>query len=122
MDLLGTGATGLQPFAIWSATYDKVAPHVNASYQWNGSSVLAGDPGSGRSADFPDQVTYVAGADIAVNPRLTLAFDLVGRYLIDAERISRQEFQALDGRSTFPNISFSKSSFGELNGAAGFKV
>ena len=56
---------GLQPFVIWSATYQKVSPHVNAGYQWNGSSVLAGNPATGEAADFPDQVTYVAGADVA---------------------------------------------------------
>ena len=42
MELTGTGTTGLQPFVIWSATVDRVSPHVNAGYQWNGASVLAG--------------------------------------------------------------------------------
>ena len=87
MNLLGSGAAGLQPFAIWSATYQKVSPHVNASYKWNGSSVLAGNPARGESADFPDQAGYAAGADVSVNPRLTLAFDLLGVYVIDAERL-----------------------------------
>ena len=122
MELLGTGTTGVQPFAIWSATYGKVAPHVNVGYQWNGSSVLAGDPSTGSAADFPDQVTYVGGADVAVNTRLTFAFDVLGRYVIDAVRVARQDFHALDGVSTFPNIVFAKDSFSELNGAFGFKA
>jgi hypothetical protein len=97
MELTGTGTTGVQPFAIWSATFDRVSPHVNAGYQWNGSSVLAGNPATGVSADFPDQVTYVAGADAAVNTRVTFAFDIVGRYVIDAKRLKRETFHALDG-------------------------
>lgn len=122
MNLLGTGAAGLQPFAIWSAVFQKVSPHVNAGYQWNGSSVLAGNPATGESADFPNQVTYAAGADVSVNKRLTVAFDLLGRYLIDAKRLRRQDFHALDGKSTFRNIVFTNDSFGQLSGAIGLKA
>jgi hypothetical protein len=122
MNLLGSGAPGLQPFGIWSATYQKVSPHVNASYKWNGSSVLAGNPARGESAHFPDQLSYGAGADVSVNPRLTLAFDLLGRYFIDAQRLRGEQFQALDGRSTFPNIVFARDSFNALSGALGFKA
>lgn len=122
MALLGTGTTGLQPFAIWSTTLDRVSPHVNAGYQWNGSSVLAGNPGTGVSADFPDQVTYVAGADVAVNTRITFAFDVLGRYVIDAKRLKRETFHALDGRSTFDNIAFENQSFNEMNGTFGLKA
>jgi hypothetical protein len=122
MALTGTGTTGLQPFAIWSATFDRVSPHVNAGYQWNGSSVLAGNPGTGVSADFPDQVAYVAGADVAVNSRITFAFDVLGRYVLDAKRLKRETFRALDGVSTFENIAFEDQSFSELNGTFGLKT
>jgi hypothetical protein len=122
MDLLGSGATGLQPFGIWSGTFGNVSPHVNAGYNWNGSSVLAGDPAHGESADFPDQVTYAVGADLSVSPRLTVAFEVLGRYMIDAERLHQEEFAALDGRSVFPNVGFSRTSFNVLNGAIGFKA
>jgi hypothetical protein len=122
MNLLGTGAAGIQPFAILSTTYKRVSPHVNASYQWNGSSILAGNPSTGESADFPDQVIYSAGADVSANSHMTLAFDVLGRYLISAERISSQDFHALDGKSVFRNIVFSKKSFNALSGALGVKV
>jgi hypothetical protein len=122
MNLLGTGATALQPFAIFSTTYQNVSPHANVSYQWNGSSVLAGNPSSGTSADFPDQVQYAIGADVAVNRHFTLAFDLLGRYIISAERLRREDFHALDGTSVFPNVTFSPDSFQMLNGAIGAKV
>ena len=57
-----------------------------------------------------------------MNSRLTLAFDLLGRYVIDAERLRLEDFHALDGRSVFPNVVFSRDSFQTLNGAIGFKV
>jgi hypothetical protein len=122
MNLLGTGAVGVQPFVILSTTYQRISPHVNASYQWNGSSVLAGNPATGESADFPDQLVVSAGADIAANDRLTLAFDLLGRYLTNTERLVAQNFHALDGRSVFRNIAFSRQSFSMFSGAAGFKI
>jgi hypothetical protein len=122
LNLLGTGAAGIQPFVIVSASTARVSPHVNASYQWNGSSVLAGDPATGRSANFPDQATYALGADVVAGGRVTLAFDILGRYIRDAERIQVQEFQALDGVSVFPDIVFTRQSFNELNGSTGAKI
>jgi hypothetical protein len=121
MDLLGSGAAGLEPFAIWSGTYAGISPHLNASYKWNGSSVLAGNPARGESADFPDQLTYSLGADVSINPRMTIAFDVLGRYLVDAERLRHEQFRALDGRSVFPTIAFGRESFNVLSGAIGIK-
>ena len=122
MNLLGTGATGVQPFIILSTSLQRVSPHLNASYQWNGDSVLAGNPVTGESADFPDQVGYAAGFDVAANNHLTLAFDVLGKYLIKAQRISIDDFHALDGRSVFRNVNFAERSFNTLNGAIGLKV
>jgi hypothetical protein len=121
-NLLGTGAPGVQPFLVWSGNYGVLAPHVNAGYQWNGSSVLGGDPGSGISADLPDVGTYSAGAVVAVHPRITAAIDVVGRYVIDSSRLQAQDFQALNGTSVFPNITFTSGSFNELSAAAGVKL
>jgi hypothetical protein len=121
LNLLGSGAASLQPFGIWSATFQKVSPHVNASYKWNGSSVLSGNPATGESADFPDQLTYAAGADLSVNTRLTIAFDLLGQYVINSERLVQEKFQALDGKSVFPNVTFAHESFNALSGAVGLK-
>jgi len=121
MELLGTGTAGLAPFVVWSASFKKLSPHVNGGYQWNGSSVLAGDPATGTSADFPDAATYTAGADISVSRRLTVAFDVLGRYIINTERLHQEVFHALDGTSTFPNIAFEKASFNVLTGSLGMK-
>jgi hypothetical protein len=122
MNLLGTGATSVQPYAAWSASMARASPHVNASYKWIGSSLLAGDPGAGRVADFPDQVTYAVGADMRVNSRLTLAFDVLGQYVIDSSRLIRQDFHALDDVSVFPDVVFQRDSFNMLSGSIGLKA
>jgi hypothetical protein len=122
LNLLGSGAASIQPFAIWSGTFQKVAPHVNASYKWNGSSVLSGNPATGESADFPNQATYAAGVDLSVNGRVTIALDVLGLYIINSERLIQQQFQALDGKSVFPNVVFSRDSFNALSGAIGLKA
>jgi hypothetical protein len=122
MNLLGTGTAGLAPFVIVSSTVHRVSPHLNASYQWNGQSILAGNPATGESAEFPDQLTYAVGADVAMNPRVTLALDALGSYYVDAERLSQEPFHALDQTSTFANISFARQSFNALSGSIGLKV
>src|SRR5262245_35413289 len=121
LNLLGTGAPGLQPFVIVSGTLQRISPHVNIGYQWNGSSILAGDPVIGQSGDLPDQVVYAAGADVGTG-RFTVVFDVLGRYLLDAERIVQEDFHARDGRSVFPTIGFSHDSFNLLSGATGIKI
>ena len=122
MNLLGSGTTGVQPFFIWSDTFQKLAPHLNVSYTWNGSSILAGNPARGVSADFPDQFGYTGGADLGVTPRLTIVGDLLGRWVIDAERLRPDTFNALDGSTTFQSVTFDRGSFNTLSGALGMKL
>jgi hypothetical protein len=121
-NLLGTGAAAVQPYAVWSASAGPFSPHVNAGYQWNGSSVLAGAAQAGQSRDLPDVVRYSAGGAVELHPRVTLAVDLVGRWVIDSPRLSRQTFRALDGRTEFADIAFRRGSLHELSAATGFKV
>lgn len=122
LNLLGTGAAAVQPFATLSAAYQAFSPHVNVSYQWNGSSILAGNPATGESANLPDQVGYGAGTEVSASGRVTLALDLLGRYVINPERLRQQQFNALDGKSVFPSIGFSTQSFNALSGSVGFKI
>jgi hypothetical protein len=122
MNLLGSGTTGIQPFAIWSGTVAKLSPHANVSYTWNGASVLSGNPATGQSGDFPDEVRYAVGADVAVASRLTLAADLLGRTLLRAERLQPSTFHALNGSTTFPDIAFQRDTFSTANGSLGVKI
>ena len=121
-NLLGTGAPAAQPWGAWSATYGTFAPHINLGYQWNGSSILAGDIEAGVSEDLPDVVVYALGAVVAVHPRITLALDVLGRYIIDSPRVELTDFHALDGRSVYPNITFDTGDINELSSAVGLKI
>jgi hypothetical protein len=122
-NLLGTGAAGVGPFFVWSGNFGALSPHVNAGYQWNGDSILGGEPGSGESEDLPDLATYSAGAVIEVHPRVTASVDLIGRYIIDSPRLRLEDFHALDANHTvFPNITFTSGSLNQINAAAGLKV
>ena len=122
MNLLGTGTTSVQPYAAWSTSVQRASPHLNVSYKWIGQSVLAGNPATGTSADFPDQLTYAVGADMSVNQRLTIVFDVLGQYVIDSSRLVLQDFHALDGVSVFPNTAFVRDSFNALSGSFGLKA
>jgi hypothetical protein len=121
-NLLGVGAPGVRPFIVMSRSSRAFSPHLNVGYLWNGSSVLGGDPATGQSADLPDQVTYVVGADFGVSQRFTFVLDVLGNYLIDAPRLHTSEFLALNGTSRFPTVSFTSESYNLLSGAVGFKV
>ncbi len=121
-NLLGVGAPGVRPFFVLSRSSKAFSPHMNVGYLWNGSSVLAGDPSTGEAGDLPDQVTYVFGADFGVSQRFTFVLDVLGTYLIDAPRLNQSTFHALDGRSTFPTVSFTTESYNLLSGAVGFKL
>jgi len=121
-NLLGTGAPGVQPFMVWSGVYGAVSPHMTVGYQWNGSSILGGDPGAGISRDLPDVGVYSAGAVFEIHPRVTAAVDVLGRYVMDSPRVQRVDFHALNGTSVFPNITFTSGSINELSAATGFKV
>jgi hypothetical protein len=121
-NLLGTGAPGVNPFVAWSGNFGALSPHLNAGYQWNGESILGGEPGSGEARDLPDLAQYSAGAVIEVHPRITAAVDLLGRYIIDSPRLRLEDFHALDNRAIFPNITFTSGSFHEISAAAGLKI
>lgn len=121
-DLLGSGAAGVSPFLVWSATAGAFSPHVNVGYRWNGESILAGNPTTGETGDLPDQAFYTVGADFALGSRFTFALGLLGQYVIDSPRVGVKEFLAADGTSRFQTLAFTQDSFSEMSGAVGFKL
>ena len=52
-------------------------------FQWNGSSVLAGDVTTGRKEKLSNEIGYIAGADIGVTQKFTLAADILGIQPLD---------------------------------------
>jgi hypothetical protein len=121
-NLLGSGAYSLKPFVVVSAPHGVFSPHLNAAYQWTGKSLLGGNVLTGEKQDLPDQALLALGADIGVNKKLTVAFDLVGSRTIKGEQIERETFTALDNRSQFPSVRFVKRSYNAFDGAIGLKA
>ena len=123
-NLLGTGAMGMRPFAAVSGAWGALAPHANIGYQWNGQSILAGDVRAGLEADLPDQFQYSAGTDVAVNPRFSMVFDLLGQRVLNSPRLSVYTLNASGsaGSATLPDIRFSSDSYWVTDAALGFKT
>jgi hypothetical protein len=119
--LTGAGALGIEPFLAASTTFHGwLAPHVNVGYQWNGQSVLAGDVVSGAKRNLPGSITYAAGAEIAINRRITLAEDLIGTELIHAERAFSGFIREFDG-TTVQGVGFVHQSFNSTSVSSGLK-
>jgi hypothetical protein len=78
-DLLGTGSTQVKGFLIVSGGKSRFSPHLNAGYTFTGDSDEFGV--------LPDEINYAGGFDAALSSRLTLNADVVGRALLDAERL-----------------------------------
>src|SRR5262249_24953269 len=121
MNLLGSGAAGVHPFVAISYPVRRFAPRVNYGYQWNGRSILAGDPNINRKGDLPDAFTFSGGVDFVANRHLTLSGDLLGQHLIGATRVVPVRYTDALGRS-FPETRLEKSSLELVNGAIGAKL
>jgi hypothetical protein len=105
-ELLGTGATQVKGYLIYSGDYGRVSPHLNVGYTYS-SGVLAsgtafesptsgfgqtvfrgrGAPAAG-DVSVPDEINYAAGFTAAVSPRVTLILDAIGRTVRDANRFA----------------------------------
>ena len=122
-NLLGSGATGIRPFAAFSASIGALAPHVNVAYQWNGESLIAGNTRAGEKDDLPDQFTYALGADLLVAPRLSVVVDVFGQRVVSSPRLtartSTRSGQA--GTVTLPDIQFLTESYWTSAGGFGLK-
>jgi hypothetical protein len=124
-NLLGTGSTQVKSFFIASGGKSRFSPHVNAGYTFTSESDTLGD--------LPDEINYAAGFDAALSSRLTLTADVVGRALLDAQRLTTTETTyryrtASDPPGAFPRV-VTREEFatetGTLNlllGSVGFKL
>lgn len=119
-NFLGSGATGVRGFLVASGQVGRVAPHVNFGYQWNGKSVLAGDVAQGIKAKLPGSLTYAAGGDMGLTPKMTVAVDVFGER-VSASRVLATTFIAANG---FPyrGIGFQQSAYNVMSGSVGVKI
>jgi hypothetical protein len=91
---LGAGAAGVKPFVIWSYR-SRISPHLGAAFETNGSSRVAGDIVTASKERLPSEFAYSAGADVWLNKRITVAFDLVGQTVFQSRRLAQTTFTEL---------------------------
>lgn len=123
-NLLGSGTTGIRPFAALSTTFGPASPHVNIAYQWNGDSLLAGDVRQGIKGDMPDQFNVAVGTDVSVSPHLSVVFDVMGQRFLKSPRLTTFPFLAEGpaGSVALTDLRFDTASFWASSGAVGLKT
>lgn len=130
-NFLGSGAIGVKPF-IAAAYPGRISPHVNLGYQYNGDSIIAGNPcvasvpNNGQCVNtsvgkLPNQFLYAGGVDIAVTRRFTLAADLLGNRLSNVGRLRTSSFVATNG-ITHPQTVLYHGSVNMVDISGGAKV
>jgi hypothetical protein len=125
-DLLGTGTYQIKPYLIAGfLSRSKFSPHVNLGYTFTGTSDLFGE--------LPDEFDWTVGFDAAPSSRFTIMADVIGRTLIDAQRLRVRdaEFFYRNGpdppppfRRTLvrPEFFAEKENMNLILGSAGFKL
>ncbi|MGH9198479.1 MAG: hypothetical protein ACRD1T_22445, partial [Acidimicrobiia bacterium] len=102
-NLLGTGATQIKGLFIGSRTVGDFSTHVNFGYTFSSGELstslddvqVPNIPGSAALAELtpvavglgvPDEFNYTFGVEYFRSPRITAAFDVIGRTLRDIKR------------------------------------
>ncbi|HEU0120384.1 MAG TPA: transporter [Bryobacteraceae bacterium] len=120
-NFLGTGSFGLRPFVVASMRKGNFSPHINLAYQWNGDSILAGDPVAGTRGNQSDQFQYALGFDYGITPKFTFAADYLGQQQLQGSRVKQVNYVAANG-DIYPNIQVNRARYGQNAAAVGVKV
>jgi hypothetical protein len=123
-------------FGIWSYR-GRISPHANVGYEWNGSSILAGDIFLGTKARVPNEFVYSVGFEAGLVKRLTAAFDVVGQRILDGQQLIASTATVLGPcdtpgttagtcanpapSTTTQTIASKRSSYNMTNAAAGLR-
>lgn len=133
-NLLGAGTVGVQPFGAF--TYrGRVSPHVLLGYQWNGHSILSGNPlgtlpgiagappvnPGPAKVSLPPALVYSGGVDLRIVDRVTFAADLIGQRCFSAGRLAMGTFTDVNGNA-LPQIQPYTGDYSADSVAAGLKV
>jgi hypothetical protein len=97
-----------------------ISPHLNAGFQWNGSSYMASQYPT-EKRHLPSQIFYAAGLDAAISPRMTAAFDFMDQIIISGQRTLLRPFETSDG-GRYSAIYFDDITRHEYNASVGFKA
>jgi hypothetical protein len=123
-NFLGSGAAGVEPFGAFTY-HARLSPHVRLGYQWNGRSILAGDPTStdpvAAKHHLPPELLYSAGADLRVARRVTAAVDLIGGRVLGANRLAPGTFTDVNG-NVLPDLTSSLNDYSANAIGAGLKI
>lgn len=122
-DLLGTGAARVGGLLIGSLSAGRVSPHAMVGYS------VSGDV---DGVEQPDQLTYSAGFDVAVHPRMTFALDVLGTTRLDSGLVEVRDevFEANVNpggppelvTAEFPRLIVSEGDASTYLGSIGMKV
>ena len=152
-DLLGTGVWQARASLVWSVHLGALSPHVNGGYTWSTNpsddrTPEEKNPPNGGAPlprlTIPDEVDYTVGFDWAVHPRVTVAFDVIGRTFLHTQivQVQDQTFTAVTGDSNggdchctpegqqppqtvtaqFPRLTTTQGDLNTLLGSFGLKV
>jgi hypothetical protein len=143
-DLLGTGTTLAGGFLIGSLQLGTFSPHLNGGYTWSSNAPDPNAPLTIDSSAIPNQVSYAAGFDWAIHPRVTFIVDVLGRTYLNSQTVTLvdQEYTAVTGDSiggsclcepegevpprtihqSFQRLSSTEANLNTLLGSIGFKA
>ncbi len=119
-NLLGTGAALGKLSLVGTLNRDFLAPHFNVGYGVSGN-------------DLPSELTYSAGFDWTVDPRITISAEVLGRSQTDVRSVAVEDsvFSANTAptgdpviiTATLPRLTYATGeSRNTLTGAVGFKI
>ena len=120
-NFLGSGAIGLRPLAALSVRAGWLTPHINLGYQWNGRSILAGDPTIASSAKLPGFAIFSAGSDIPFSKYVAFSLDYIGQEYVNSPRFAVITANGPLGpaQTIFPQ---GNHVYNESGGSAGLKI
>jgi len=92
-DLLGLGVGRVLVSVVASAVTGRFSPHINVGYEFWTSGVDTPQDFQGNTLlSIKDQVQYSGGVEYQQGSRLTLLFDVLGRYQKGGGQVGYQEF------------------------------
>src|SRR5262249_35876378 len=118
INFLGTGAYGFKPYLVYSRS-GRLTPNFNIGYQWNGTSILAVNSGTGNQGNLPSSFLYSGGVDFRAASRLTLSAEFLGHAVIDGPRLGLTS--VLTPAGSFPSVTNQPGSYAMDNLGVGLK-
>ncbi len=143
-DLLGAGTWIGGGFLIGSLQLGTFSPHVNAGYTWSSNAPSSSGGLAETVSTIPNYISYAAGFDWAIQPRITFIVDVLGRTYRNAQAVTvvDTQYTAITGdnlggaclcepegenpprtiHQDFPQLTSSTASISTWQGSIGLKV